>query len=161
MAKASLIPMLGASITLYIAITKPHLDLYPGIPLIILVFIILYLSVLSFKYYTSIFEIDDEQGYLVVRFSGEIDLYGTPHAREVILNCVKSDRNTVIDLSAVTYIDSSGVASLVEGYQLAKNNQLEFGLINISEAVMNVLQLAHLDKVFSIHASLSERLQAT
>lgn len=107
------------------------------------------------------FEIDDKQGYLVVRFAGEIDLYGTPHAREVILNCIKSDRNTVIDLSAVTYIDSSGVASLVEGYQLAKTKQLEFGLINISEAVMNVLQLAHLDKVFSIHDSLDERLQAS
>jgi len=107
------------------------------------------------------FEIDDEQGYLIVRFSGEIDLYGTPHAREVILNCINAERNTVIDLSAVTYIDSSGVASLVEGYQQAKNQQLEFGLINISDAVQNVLELAHLDKVFSIHASLDERIQAS
>lgn len=107
------------------------------------------------------FEIDDEQGYLVIRFSGEIDLYGTPHAREVILNCLKSERNTVIDLSAVTYIDSSGVASLVEGYQQAKDKKLEFGLINISDAVRNVLELAHLDKVFTIHASLDERLQAS
>lgn len=107
------------------------------------------------------FEIDDEQGYLIIRFDGEIDLYGTPHAREVILNCIKSDRNTVIDLSAVSYIDSSGVASLVEGYQLAKNRKLEFGLINISGAVLSVLQLAHLDKVFTIHASLDERIQST
>ncbi len=107
------------------------------------------------------FEIDDEQGYLIVRFEGEIDLYGTPHAREVILNCIKAERNTVIDLSAVSYIDSSGVASLVEGYQLAKNNNLEFGLVNISDAVLSVLQLAHLDKVFTIHASLDERIQAS
>ncbi len=107
------------------------------------------------------FEIDDEHGYLVVRFEGEIDLYGTPHAREVILNCIKSERNTVIDLSAVSYIDSSGVASLVEGYQLAKNSNLEFGLVNISDAVLSVLQLAHLDKVFTIHASLDERIQAS
>ena len=107
------------------------------------------------------FEIDDEQGYLVIRFEGEIDLYGTPHAREVILNCLKSERNTVIDLSAVSYIDSSGVASLVEGFQQAKNQQLEFGLINISDAVQNVLELAHLDKVFTIHASLDERIQAS
>jgi len=107
------------------------------------------------------FEIDDEQGYLVIRFEGEIDLYGTPHAREVILNCLKSERNTVIDLSAVNYIDSSGVASLVEGFQQAKNQQLEFGLINISDAVQNVLELAHLDKVFTIHASLDERIQAS
>jgi anti-sigma B factor antagonist len=107
------------------------------------------------------FEVDDEQGYLVIRFAGEIDLYGSPHAREVILNCLEQKRNTVIDLSAVNYIDSSGVASLVEGYQLAKNKQLEFGLVNVSEAAMNVLQLAHLDKVFPIHASLSERLQTS
>lgn len=107
------------------------------------------------------FEIDDEQGYLVVRFAGEIDLYGSPHAREVILNCLAQKRNTVIDLSGVKYIDSSGVASLVEGYQLAKNEALEFGLVNVSEAAMNVLQLAHLDKVFPIHRSLSERLQAS
>lgn len=107
------------------------------------------------------FEIDDEQGYLVIRFAGEIDLYGSPHAREVILNCLKQKRNTVVDLSAVNYIDSSGVASLVEGYQVAKNEQLEFGLVNVSEAAMNVLQLAHLDKVFPIHGSLSERLQAS
>jgi len=106
------------------------------------------------------FDIKDEQGYLVILFSGEIDLYGTPHAREVILNCIKLKRNTVVDLSEVKYIDSSGVASLVEGFQLAKDKQLEFGLVNVSEAVMNVLQLAHLDKVFPIHASLSERLQA-
>lgn len=107
------------------------------------------------------FEIDDEQGYLVIRFAGEIDLYGSPHAREVILNCLKQKRNTVVDLSGVKYIDSSGVASLVEGYQLARNDNLEFGLVNVSEAAMNVLQLANLDKVFPIHASLSERLQAS
>lgn len=107
------------------------------------------------------FEIDDEQGYLVIRFAGEIDLYGSPHAREVILNCLKQKRNTVIDLSAVKYLDSSGVASIVEGYQFAKNEQLEFGLVNVSEAAMNVLQLAHLDKVFPIHNSLNERLQTS
>ena len=107
------------------------------------------------------FEIDDEQGYLVIRFAGEIDLYGSPHAREIILNCLNQQRNTVVDLSAVTYIDSSGVASLVEGYQVSKNQNLEFGLVNVSDAAMNVLQLAHLDKVFPIHASLSERLQSS
>lgn len=106
------------------------------------------------------FEIDDEQGYLIIRFAGEIDLYGSPHAREIILNCLKQQRNTVVDLSGVTYIDSSGVASLVEGYQVAKNSALEFGLINVSKSAMNVLQLAHLDKVFPIHASLNEHLQS-
>lgn len=102
------------------------------------------------------YSIDDEQGFLVIRFAGEIDLYGSPHAREVILDCLGKSRNTLVDLAAVAYIDSSGVASLVEGYQLAKNKQLRFGLVNVSESVINVLQLAHLDKVFPIYASIDE-----
>ncbi|MGD8743064.1 MAG: STAS domain-containing protein [Granulosicoccaceae bacterium] len=102
------------------------------------------------------FEIADEQGFLVIRFAGDIDLYGSPHAREVILDCLGKSRNTLVDLADVKYIDSSGVASLVEGYQLAKNKQLRFGLVNVSDAVMSVLQLAHLDKVFPVYASVAE-----
>lgn len=105
---------------------------------------------------TVSFEIDDTRGYLVIRFAGEIDLYGSPHAREVILDCLGKGRNTLVDLNAVSYIDSSGVASLVEGYQTAKNNKLEFGLVKISDSVMNVLQLAHLDKVFPIYATVDD-----
>ena len=100
---------------------------------------------------TVSFQIDEDSGYSVIRFSGEIDLYGSPHAREVILDCLEKDKHTLVDLSDVSYIDSSGVASLVEGYQVAKNKNLGFGLVNISESVMNVLQLAHLDKVFPIY----------
>jgi anti-sigma B factor antagonist len=62
----------------------------------------------------------------------------------------------MIDLSAVTYIDSSGVASLVEGYQTAKKQNLKFGLVGVSKAVLSVLQLARLDKVFPIHSSMAE-----
>jgi len=105
--------------------------------------------------------IEDEQGFLVIYFSGEIDLHGSPHAREVILDCINQERNTVIDMSGITYIDSSGIASLVEGYQLAKNKQLEFGLINVSKSALSVLKLAHLDKVFPIHNSLNDRLQSS
>ena len=63
-------------------------------------------------------------------------------------------------LSEVTYIDSSGVASLVEGYQHAKSHNQRFGLIGVSEAAMNVLELARLDKVFPIFESLEECLAA-
>ena len=103
------------------------------------------------------YDIVDEGEFLVVRLADEVDLYSSPHAREVILNCLDQNRGVLVDLSAVKYIDSSGIASLVEGYQLAKNKTVEFGLIGLSEAAMNVLQLAHLDKVFPIYASLADR----
>ena len=43
----------------------------------------------------------------------------------------------MVDLSKVDYIDSSGVASLVEGYQLSRTQELDFGLVGVSDAAMN------------------------
>ena len=100
-------------------------------------------------------EITNVQGYLVIHFTGEVDLNAQPHSRDIILNCLSLRRNTVVDLSAVTYIDSSGIASFVESYQLAKKYHLEFGLTNISDAVTKVLHLAHLENVFPVYRSLS------
>ena len=100
----------------------------------------------------------EEGGYAIVELAGEVDLSCSPDARKQILDCL-GNNDLLVDLSQVTYIDSSGVASLVEGYQTAKKKSRKFGLIGVSDAAMNVLQLARLDKVFPIHASLEARLE--
>lgn len=105
-----------------------------------------------------VFAVEDKQGFSVVLLNGEVDLSKSPDARKVILNCLKKMKHVMVDLSAVDYIDSSGVASLVEGLQYARSNNLEFGLIGVSEAAMNVLHLARLDQVFKIYNSLDDRL---
>lgn len=102
----------------------------------------------------------EEGGYAILELAGEVDLSCSPEARSRILKCLESGSNLLVDLSAITYIDSSGVASLVEGYQTAKKRQLKFGLVGVSQAAMSVLQLARLDKVFPIHASVAERLSS-
>ncbi len=101
-----------------------------------------------------------EQGnFIVIQLEGEIDLSNSPEVRDAVLDVLSRKRHLVVDLAAVSYIDSSGIASLVEGYQTAKDNNLEFGLANISEVALNVLQLAHLDKVFPIRASAKDYFQ--
>jgi len=100
------------------------------------------------------FPVEEKHGFLVVLLRGDVDLSKSPAARRVILNCLKKRRHVIVDLAAVDYIDSSGVASLVEGFQYARSNDLEFALVGVSEAAMNVLRLARLDQVFRIHASL-------
>lgn len=102
----------------------------------------------------------EENNYTIVELEGEVDLSCSPDARKQILDCLDKARHLLVDLSRVTYIDSSGVASLVEGYQTAKKKDLKFGLISVSNSAMNVLQLARLDKVFPIHANIEERLQS-
>jgi anti-sigma B factor antagonist len=104
------------------------------------------------------FPVEEKQGFLVVQLQGEVDLSKSPAARKVILNSLKKMQHVMVDLSAVDYIDSSGVASLVEGFQYARSNNLEFALVGVSEAAMKVLHLARLDQVFRIYATLGDRL---
>lgn len=97
-------------------------------------------------------------GYAIVCLQGEIDLHNSPQARKVILNCLQDGNPTLIDMEQVQYIDSSGIASLVEGFQLARERELDFGLVSISSAVLSVLKLARLDSVFPIYSSVQARL---
>ena len=102
----------------------------------------------------------EDNGYTVIEMDGEVDLSCSPEARKQILHCLDTDASVLVDLSGVTYIDSSGIASLVEGFQTAKKKDLKFGLIGVSSAAMSVLQLARLDTVFPIHDSVEERIKA-
>jgi len=94
--------------------------------------------------------------YSVISLSGEIDLNESPNVRKQILDLIKKNSNLLIDLSTVEYIDSSGVASLVEGLQTSRTLKLNFALLGVSESAMQVLQLARLDTVFTIYNSLED-----
>jgi anti-sigma B factor antagonist len=102
------------------------------------------------------FPVEDMDGVSVITLAGEVDLKNSPDARRAILNSLKKKRHVVVDLAAVDYIDSSGVASLVEGLQYARSNDLGFGLRGVSEAAMKVLRLARLDQIFPIYHSLQD-----
>jgi anti-sigma B factor antagonist len=99
------------------------------------------------------FTVKDEAGTSTVFLHGEIDLERSPDARRVLLDTLARGRALVVDLRAVSYIDSSGVASLVEAYQKARTMQLGFTLAEVGPPVMRVLSLARLDKVFPIRAA--------
>ncbi len=102
--------------------------------------------------------VQEEGGSTVVFLTGEVDLESSPRARDVLLRAVSDGSNVLVDLSDVAYIDSSGVASLVEAFQNARRRGTGFGLVSVSAAVRRVLELARLDRVFTIHATLEEGL---
>jgi anti-sigma B factor antagonist len=97
-------------------------------------------------------QVTEEQGALVVQLEGDVDLEHAPSIRKLLLDCVKRGRNLFVDLSRVDYIDSSGIASLIEALQGCTNSGKAFGLVAVSNQAMRVLELARLDKVFTIHA---------
>ena len=106
-------------------------------------------------------DVTEEQGALVVHLEGDVDLDHAPSIRTLLLNCVARGRNLFVDLSDVNYIDSSGIASLIEALQGCTNAGTTFGLVAVSNQAMRVIELARLDKVFAIHANKDEALSAS
>ena len=96
------------------------------------------------------YPVNEYEKCIVLGLNGEVDLSCSPQAREQILKELKKGKKLLVDLSEVEYIDSSGVASLVEGFQVARGQNQEFALVGVSKAAMQVLQLARLDKVFTL-----------
>lgn len=84
---------------------------------------------------------------------GDIDLYSSPELRTAVLKEVpKAAAGVGVDLGGVTYMDSSGVATLVEGLRSAKEHGKRFSLVAPSTAVTKVLELARLDSVFELRS---------
>lgn len=106
-------------------------------------------------------EISDMPPFRVVRLAGEVDLHSSPQARQAILDAIREQRPLVVELAGVRYMDSSGVASLVEGYQAARKQGTPFALAAVAQPAMNVLRLARLDRVFPIHESLDACLASS
>lgn len=93
-------------------------------------------------------KINGNTGILIL--SDEIDLDKSPQVRENIKDILEKVKKLEVHMAAVKYIDSSGIAALVEGMQLSKSSSKEFCLTDVSNEVMKVIQLAHLDKFFTI-----------
>jgi anti-sigma B factor antagonist len=105
------------------------------------------------------YEISETDGYIVASLCGDVDLASFPQTREAILDSLEKG-DLLVDLSEVDYLDSSGVASLVEGYQISKDKARRFGLVSVSRPALSVIQLAHLDKVFPIYSNVQEAVSS-
>jgi len=99
----------------------------------------------------------EKNGNYKIQVSGQVDLYTSPDLRKAILGSVDKSKDTIIiQLSQVEYMDSSGVATLVEGLRSATKQKKSFQLLSPSHAVRKVLNLSRLETVFAITESNEE-----
>ena len=89
----------------------------------------------------------------ILDITGDIDLANSPEVRKAVLREVREHRTPrlVMNLSKVRYIDSSGVASLVEGLKASRDLGLRFILFGLSPSAREVLQLSRLLKIFEVY----------
>ncbi|TDR20781.1 STAS domain-containing protein [Marinicella litoralis] len=93
---------------------------------------------------------DKNDELCIIYVSGEVDLSNSAEVRKTILSALKTTPEVVVNLAHVEYIDSSGIAAMVEGLQFANSHGKTFGLSKPSKQVRSILELARLDQVFRI-----------
>ena len=95
-------------------------------------------------------EVSSQGRLKVIKVSGSLSSAYSPQLRETIKEAFKSKiRGVVVDLSGVGYMDSSGLATLVEGVQLAEERKSKFVLAGlIQERVQHLLEITRLNNLF-------------
>jgi anti-sigma B factor antagonist len=97
----------------------------------------------------------------VLPLDGEIDLHVSPRISASLGAMIEQKpQRLVVDLSKVTYIDSSGLAVLIEGMQNVEAYGGKFILAGIRENVRPIFEIARLDQVFIIFPHVDAALAA-
>jgi anti-sigma B factor antagonist len=104
--------------------------------------------------------IENENGVVTVSIQGDIDMGSSTQVRDYLVPLFKKNQKAVvIDLSGVNYIDSSGIATLVEGLQWSHSSKNIFRLTGLTPTVRDVFDIARLSTVFEIFDSKAEALK--
>lgn len=91
---------------------------------------------------------------------GEIDLHNSPQLRQNLQQIIKDGKtNVIINLKNVSYMDSSGLATLVEAFQKLMKKGKKLVLYSLSDAVKNILSITRLDEIFAIYSSREEAIK--
>jgi anti-sigma B factor antagonist len=97
---------------------------------------------------------------VIVDVVGQIDLGTSPPLRKAALDSLTKTQRLAINLTQVKYIDSSGIASLLEVLKEARKVGKRVMLFGVNGAVLQVLQLTRLTGVFEIVETEAQALDA-
>ncbi|PCJ46428.1 MAG: anti-anti-sigma factor [Gammaproteobacteria bacterium] len=102
------------------------------------------------------FECSEHLHYKLLHLTGEVDLSNSSEVRTCLLDILNNGHSVVVNFSDLDYIDSSGIATLVEGLNIAKKSNLELLIVAANGAPKQVLELTRLDQVFTLIDSIDE-----
>lgn len=102
----------------------------------------------------------EQPGVSIVDIAGDIDMATSPSLRKTLLEALKKVPRLVVNLREVRYVDSSGIASLVEVLKEARDKNKRLTLFGLNSTVREALQLTRLTKIFEIFETEEEALRA-
>lgn len=99
----------------------------------------------------------EEDGLFIIALEGEIDLACSPELREILDVHAQARRAALLlDFAAVSYVDSSGLATLVEYVRKAQDFDGKLALAAVNTRVRTILDLVRLSEIFPIYSTVAE-----
>ncbi len=107
-------------------------------------------------------DIERRDGVAIVTPRGDVDMATSPRLRTELKKLIAAGTTRiVVDLSHVPYMDSSGVATLVEAMKSLRQVAGSLALCNMNPRVRAIFEIARLDQYFTICESIEEALPGT
>ncbi len=97
----------------------------------------------------------DENGSRILSISGEVDMDSSSRVLQAIREGLGRASSLKLDLRGVNYIDSSGIAVLIQGLKIARrdNSEYSYVLLDVSPQVMSVIELSQLGDLFDFETT--------
>jgi anti-sigma B factor antagonist len=93
----------------------------------------------------------------LITVSGEVDLATSPDLDTAVIAAIDSGTSSVvIDLTDVSFMDSSGLGVIVRALKRCREAENDLDLVITNERVLKVFGITGLDQVIPIHASIQD-----
>src|SRR5689334_23190151 len=106
------------------------------------------------------YEVRRVSGLPVLGVTGEIDIYTAPLFKQAVVNLVsEGNRDVIIDLSEVTFMDSSGFGTLLGATKRLRPMGGGLHLAAPNSTIQRMLRLTRLDSIMQIHETVDAAVQ--
>ena len=94
--------------------------------------------------------VTDCESYIRLMMDGRVDTNTSPQLQQAILNAFQRNKDIVVDFLNVPYISSAGLRALLIGQKTATSKGGSMKVTNVSETVMNILEMSGFSKILKI-----------
>lgn len=101
-------------------------------------------------------DVQNENGVCLVTARGEVDISNAQSLRTVLQSVDSAEKAVIVDISGVTYMDSSGFAVLLETARRLRPRNVPLHLVGSNTTITRLMEITRLNTVFVMHPTLAE-----
>ena len=106
-------------------------------------------------------DVTERDGWAVLAVGGEVDVATAPRLREQLIGLVnQGSHRIVVDLTAVDFLDSTGLGVLVGALKRVRTHDGDLALVCDEPRILKVFEITGLTKVFAMYADVDQAVSA-